>query len=380
MRLCLLFGVCVSLLVLFANPVPANEVTQNMDQTLKRLVAEQRASAGLVGLGVMVMQNGEILGSAVDGKRKKGSKAGLTVDDRWHIGSITKSVTATMLARLVEKGELSWSTSISDVFSKVDGLDAGWKDVTLEHLLTHTSGAPANFPFLTNFKKPAEGEARMSERKSTVINLLKKKPGSSPGEAFEYSNAGYTIAGVLAEQITGKPWEALVRQEVFDPLQIQNAGFGPPQDNAGELSQPRGHSRFLGFVMAAGSKADNTPVIGPAGTIHMTLREMLVYANEHLQGDKNNGILLKADTYKRLHTPLLENYAYGWVIDTPQESDVDSVVWHNGSNTMWYALLAYVPDINAVFAVTSNDGNIMGAEQSAWKIIKELMPLLAKDA
>jgi len=369
------------LLIFYSYQAIAQETSQieTLDKALNQMVSEHMDKAGLVGLGSMILRNGEIIASAVSGDRKKGSGVSLTDKDQWHIGSITKSFTATMIARLVEKGNIKWNSSIKDIFPEVQELNGAWHKVTFEQLLTHTSGAPSNFSFFTNFKKPAEGSERMAARESAVLSVLKNAPETTPGSTFTYSNVGFTIAGVMAERITGLPWETLIRQEIFIPLQIDSGGFGPPQDIKGNLEQPRGHSKFLGFTIAAGTEDDNTPILGPAGTIHLTMTDLLSYAKEHLQGAKGQGTLLNKNTYQRLHNPALNGYAYGWLVSPPQEWAKGPVIWHNGSNTMWYALLAIMPGLNTAIAVTSNDGNIGGAESSAWEIIKQSSLMLHND-
>ena len=118
------------------------------------------------------------------------------------------------------------------------------------------------------------------------------------------------------------------------------------------------------------TEADNTPIMGPAGSLHMTLSDLLSHGHEHLLGSGGQGRLLKTETYQRLQTPVLDNYAYGWVIDSEQGWAKGPLIWHNGSNSMWYALLVILPALNAVAAVTSNDGRTKIAEQAAWEIIK----------
>jgi CubicO group peptidase (beta-lactamase class C family) len=349
--------------------------TQDIKHKLSELVDSQRESTGLIGLGVSIFQSGEVVATAVSGERKKGSKVLLCDKDKWHIGSITKAFTSTMIARLVEKGELSWSTTIKEAFSEGDEVEAAWFDVTLELLLTHTAGVPANFPFLTNFKRPEEGIERMRERESAVIKILQKEPETVPGNVFEYSNVSYTIAGVMAEKKTGMSWEELIRREILTPLEISSGGFGHPQDESGELKQPRGHKKVLVFTYSSGAEDDNSPIMGPAGTMHMNLSDMVLFGNEHLQGALGNGALLQPETYRRLHQPSLDDYAYGWIVDSTEDLGVGPILWHNGSNTLWYALLVIFPEIDTVIAITCNDGDILDKEQCAWDLVKKLVKL-----
>jgi len=360
-----------------SNQIFAKENPQELERVLEQIVIEQRESSGLVGLGTVIFHNGEFVGPSVSGERKRGSQVPLSENDKWHVGSITKSITATMIARLVEKGELSWDSSVTELFIDIEGLDAQWDDVTLADLLTHTSGAIPNFPFSVRLKKPAAGLERKVARETAVISVLKNKPKSTPGSTFTYSNVGYTIAGVIAEKKTGMVWEELIKKEIFGPLELQSGGFGHPQDRIKKLEQPRGHRKILGFTVASETQDDNTPIMGPASTIHLSLKDLALFANDHLQGEKGQGTLLKTETYRHLHKPHLKRNAYGWIVSARKHLGVGSVIWHSGSNTWWYAMVAFIPDINAVVAVTSNDGNIELAKQSAWDIVNQVVPLLA---
>ena len=331
------------------------------------LISEYQQSSGFVGLGSIVLKEGVTQAITVSGERAINSDVLLDVNDKWHIGSITKSITATLIGRLVESKRLNWNTSIGDIFKSSENLHEAWMNVTIIDLLTHTSGAPANFPLRVAFQKAKEGADRIAARKKVVLKLLKKRPRYSRGSQHIYSNAGYTIAGVIAEELTGRSWENLVSTEVFEPLGLLSAGFGPPQDILNPFEQPRGHYKrlFRSQKVEVGTEADNTPIIGPAGIVHMSLGDLAKFANEHLCGELGKGELLSADSYKLLHTPVLEDYACGWIVSS------DNSVWHNGSNTMWYAFVAYEPCTKRVVAVTMNDPDILECEDVATKILEE---------
>ena len=198
--------------------------------------------------------------------------------------------------------------------------------------MTHTAGVPENFLEDLDDESPAEELVRMQARETAVLDILANAPQSKPGSSFKYSNMGYVIAGVIAEKITKQSWEALIRQEIFAPLNIHTGGFGTPKDSENELEQPRGHRKnFFGFTVTSDS-------------------------------ENGLGILLKRQTYQHLHQPLLENYAYGWAIDSNKSWANGSIIWHNGSNGRWYALLALIPGQNNLMIVVSNDRNIPVAQ------------------
>ena len=111
--------------------------------------------------------------------------------------------------------------------------------------------------------------------------------------------------------------------------------------------------------------------MGPAGSVHMSLSDLSTYATEHLRGHLGKGKLLSAETYQRLHAPRLNQYAYGWGVKDSGAKTPYTIYWHNGSNTLWYALVVFIPEKNMVVAVTANDGDFEKAEAAAWEIVKD---------
>lgn len=343
---------------------------------LANLITGQRKEKDLVGLAAMVMIDGQIEAAATHGERMIRSGVPLEIGDRWHLGGITKSLTATMIARLIESGQMQWSDTIGEIFSEAS-VHEDWKPVTLRQLLTDTAGAPKNFPKEVWHQRPALGTECMEARREAVLNVITEKPARPPGKKYVYSSVGYTIAGAMAEKITGDTWKDLMKREVFDPFELSEAGFGPPKSTDPSttepgLEQPRGHHVYLSekFKFLVDSKKDNTPIIGPAGTVHMSLSDLCTYATEHLRGELGEGNQLSAETYQLLHAPELSYYAYGWIKKEPSKEIPHTVYWHNGSNTLWYALVAFIPEKNMVVAITSNDGDIKKGEAAAWEIVK----------
>ncbi|MEZ6144081.1 MAG: serine hydrolase [Planctomycetaceae bacterium] len=203
-----------------------------------------------------------------------------------------------------------------------------------------------------------------------MLDVLKEQPENPPGEKFSYSGVGYTIAAAMAEQVTGATWSELVRREVFEPLELQGAGFAAPKSTDETLEQPRGHRTIRRLKLAMDDQAGNSLIRGPSGGVHMTLQDLCIYAIEHMCGEEGEGKLLSAETYKQLHTPELDDYACGWIRREAGQDIPHQVYWHNGSNTLWYAMIVFIPEKRMVVAVTSNDGDFRNAEAAAWEIVK----------
>ena len=219
-------------------------------------------------------------------------------------------------------------------------------------------------------KRPPLGPECTLARRDTVLNVIAEKPVSPPGEKYAYSNVGYTVAGAMAEKATGANWQDLVKREVFEPLKLTGVGFGPPKSADETLEQPRGHRTLIRGKVAVDDEADNTPIIGPAATVHMTLSDLCTYATEHLRGDLGEGQLLSAETYKLLHTPELNRYACGWLRkETSGGNPAHGVLAQRGEHDVVLAVVL-IPEKNMVVAVTSNDGDFENAEAAAWEVVK----------
>lgn len=346
------------------------------EKTLNQVLEDARSEHGLVALAGLVLRSGEVVELAAVGHRKIGDTAPVTADDLWHLGSNTKAMTATMIGRLVEQNVFGWDDPIIDLAPELaDEIHPGYRDVTLDQLLNHRAGLPANFSFFSGFSRPPIDRELSKKRLDAITKILANKPVSEPGTEHLYSNVGYSLAGVIAEQATGVSWEQLMRRELFEPLGITTAGFGAP-GSPDHVDQPWGHQSIIGVIkraVAPGLWADNNAIMNPAGAVHLSLRDWAKFIDAHLNGEAGESSLLRADSFKRLHRPTLENYAHGWVIDLKSKlAPGHRMLWHNGSNTMWYTLALLWPEQGTAFLFASNDGDIKAAEQAMKSAAKPL--------
>lgn len=354
---------------------------------LSKLLERQRVKQRLPAVAAVVVRGRRIVAEGVAGFRKKGEPIKATLDDRWHLGSCTKSMTATMIGILIERGKLNWDTTIADALPKLaKKMRPEYKDVTVEMLLrnrggiAHESEVPGLWPRLWKREgTPVQERLKMAEA------MLAFKPKVPPGEYF-YSNCGFGIAGHMAETIMGEPWEQLMQELVFEPLDMDSAGFGVPWD-AEALEDPWGH-RLNGKLVPPGPMADNPPAIGPAGTVHASIRDWAKYAIEHLRGARGRkGRLLESKTYKRLHrgTPIKggsKEYACGWNVirrgwaKGSKRGDEGLCLSHSGSNNSWYVIIWIIPERNyAVLCATNvgGKGTFQRLDAVNWAVIQDVI-------
>src|SRR6185436_18293330 len=216
------------------------ELAQSVDVAAH--IEEVRARAGVPALGGALVTLDGLQGVWVTGTRRAGGEELVAEGDLWHLGSCTKSMTATLIALLVTRGDLAWDTPLGELLPEmVEEGDPELMDVTLVELLCHRAGLPANPDAGLFLALRGSTKSLVEQRDEITRAALEQGPVHPPRGAFLYSNTGLVIAGHVAERAAGKPWEDLMRELVFEPLGMKSAGFGAP-GTAKAIDQPRGHS------------------------------------------------------------------------------------------------------------------------------------------
>ncbi|MBI3299635.1 MAG: beta-lactamase family protein [Elusimicrobia bacterium] len=356
-----------TLLILAALTPFAHAAPPPPPDDLNPLLAPIRAKHNLPALAAAVLKDGRITSIGAVGTRHAAVADPVTVNDLWHLGSDTKAMTATLIARLVERGRLSWDLTLEKAFPEIK-LHPLYKGVTLEKLLTHTGGLPADVPEQL-WSKLWERQGTNAEQRMTLVKgILTAKPGT---RTFRYSNAGYAIAGAIAERAEERSWEELIKAELFQPLGMKNVGFGAPGKD-----QPWGHQWVdkKALPMAPGPQADNPPGVAPAGAVHASLKDWAKFVLLHLNGARGLKTILHPNTFRKLHTaPAGSGYAMGWmVVERPWAGG--RALTHAGSNTMWYAVAWLAPEKDFGILITTNLGDGPAAracDETAAALIKQ---------
>ena len=330
-----------------------SQVATRAGGSLDARLAALCETAKLPAVAGAMFTSAQVVQQSAVGVRRLGSDAAVTPRDRWHIGSITKSFTATLVARFVERGDLKWTQTLGELLGAAGA--RAYAPVTIEHLLSHRSGLPANLTAAMTLTLRESTAPVTAQRQQAVDALLASTPASAPGERYLYSNAGYILMGAVLEARAGRAWEDILQAEILSPIGLSSAGFGPP-GAAGTLTEPRGHRRRADSSLLPVEPgvlfADNPPLLGPAGRLHMTIADLARWGQEHLRGERGADGLVKAATFQYLHrAPGGGDYALGWAL---RSIGGQRAIWHNGSNTLWYAAVAFDPVADRGAALVTN--------------------------
>ncbi len=214
----------------------------------------------------------------------------------FQIASVTKTFTSSLILKLVEQKLLSLQDKLSKfypVFPKADS-------ITIENLLTHTSGIPDYTG--GNFLDSA-GDKPASE--ATMLSLFKDKPFDfSPGTGWSYSNSAYSLLGYIVPKVTGLTYEQAIRKYIFTPLQMDHSGF--------DFTHLQKAEKAIGYAPdSTAARIIDSSVCFAAGAVYSTVTDMYKW-HEALQHHTfiRNGLL------ERAYTPFKNNYGYGWIIDS----------------------------------------------------------------
>ncbi len=308
---------------------------------------------------------------AVTGLRQQGNPELVELTDRFHLGSMGKAITATVIARLVEEGKLSWTTRPTEVFPELaTTIHPGYRNITLEQLLRHEAGPPAydSTAEIKGAKAHAGSGSPCDQRRAFSVWLLQQRPHVAPGTRPEYSNAGYSVAAAMAEAATGTAWESLLESRLARPLEI-NLMYGLPA--RGALPQPWGHkpkSAFFGLAIYPDVVEPQAPgdgwalgvIFEPAGDYSLSLADYAKFLQLHLAGLAGHDGLLKASSIQRLHAGPGE-YAMGWLL---RELDGTAAHWHTGSTDTFFSRVIMLPERDIAVAVMTNTGNKVASTAS----------------
>jgi CubicO group peptidase (beta-lactamase class C family) len=253
----------------------------------------------------------------------------------FRIGSVSKQFTAAAILLLEERGKLSVSDPVrKHVFEVPDS----WKDITIHHLLTHTSGIFS----ITSLPGFHDIKIRPLRPQQAIRDVFDRPLEFAPGTQYKYSNSGYLLLAVIIERASGQTYEQFLEQHIFKPLAMADTGSEStprlvPRRASGYVPSPLGPMNAPYINM-------NVPIGG--GSLYSTVEDLHRW-NLGLFGGK----LLSAASLKKMTTPVLSNYAYGIVAGRQGDRRLFT---HDGGIEGFNASLAYYPESQVTVVVLSN--------------------------
>lgn len=331
-----LFVITISTFSIQAQVAADKTLITKFDQLLS-----EKFKSNETGATALISRKGQIIYKKAFGMAHLELNVPMQTENVFRIGSISKQFTAIAILQLMEQGKLSLQDDITKFIS--DYPTHGHK-ITIEHLLTHTSGIQS----YTNMKEFGE-ISRLDKTPDAFIPFFKNQPMEfAPGTKWNYNNSGYYLLGYIIEKISGKTYPEYIEENIFKTLGMTNSYYGSDSKIIKNRAAAYGKDAN-GFV-----NADPLSMTLPyaAGSLQSTVEDLFKW-NQALQAYK----LVKKETLDKAFTPYVladgkkTDYGYGWSIGKIQGS---TSIQHGGGIPGFLTMGIYLPKEDVFVALFSN--------------------------
>ena len=357
--------------IVFLSLIFTNLSSGQTDTRLKQEIEQALEEEGLTGaVWAVIDSDGEIAFDAVGVKNLR-TKERLKPTDKIHIGSVTKTVLAAGILRLVSESKIDLDAPVRKYLPKID-FDNKWdatNSVTVRHLLDHTSGLEdlRLWQMFTATAAPKSALAAAFEKDSSVLRVRTK-----PGSVFSYSNMGYTLLGMIIEKVTNEPYESYLDKNLLKPLGMLNSTFGFVSQ-AGEKADPE---------LAMGHLDDQTifpalPIfLRPASQFTTTAYDMGLFLKFIMSDGSNGGQpFIKTELLRGMGKPheteALRNglqIGYGLGILSRDRHGFVGLA-HSGNIVGYHAMIYAFPESRKAFFISHN----MDSESANYERFNEIL-------
>jgi CubicO group peptidase (beta-lactamase class C family) len=344
-------------------PVPPTATVPSTENLATRLdtFLSKLAQAKILSGSVLVARKGEILIQNGYGQADREKGVPNTAQTKFRLSSITKQFTAMAILMLQARGKLNVQDAICTYLADCP---ATWQEITIHHLLTHTSGIP-NYTDFPDFAKTKGTPSSPSE----IIARFKDEPlDFRPGTQWRYSNSGYIVLGQIIEQVSGESYGAFLQKNIFQPLNMSSTGYDPKRDDLA-----------TGYANQTIIQADliDMSILYAAGGLYSTVEDLYRW-DQALYTDK----LIPKELLNKMFTAYVEipggegfSYGYGSFIGKQFERQLVS---YSGYTPGSSANVDRYPDDRIVIIVLSNQADIT-AQNNASAISYQLAGMLFRE-
>jgi len=295
--------------------------------------------AGNFNGSVLVAQKGQIILQKGYGWKNFSAHTLNDTNSIFPIGSLTKPFTAMVILKLQEQGKISVNDLLSKYFPEQKDADK----ITIQNLLNHTSGI---YDFSHDI--PENDSALLSHPipRQKVLDVFIHHPLEfKPGTHYSYCSSDYFLLGIIIEKLTGKPYEQVVHQLIFEPLGMHHSGFD--FINLKDTSKTTGYKTFEADKHVLAVKWDSTLAYA-SGAIYSTTSDLYKWARAIAKRQ-----VLTPSSWNQAFTPYLEHYGDGWWIDTLYDNQY---IYHSGGLLGFMSSFRYYPDKDVTIILLNNFG------------------------
>ncbi|WP_042143796.1 serine hydrolase [Paucisalibacillus sp. EB02] len=342
--------ILITLLIVLIPVSSAVALDESMKDDLDSNIEEYLEEYRVPGAAVALVRDGKVFYSNTWGVTGE-SEEPITLETPFTLGSISKSLTALAIVKLIDEGKINLEDPVQthlSWFTLPD--DQAASQITIKHLLSQTSG----FSPYTGLAISDHESKSMSAIQHTAKSLTDAKLSAKPGEIHQYSNANFIILGALIEEVSGQVFTEFMEEHIFLPLGMEHAASD--YESAVKKGYQLGYQSWFGFPVKSSITYDNGGV--PYGYITANTQDMLAY----LEFIRSNEGLLSEENWELYQTPVTETgtdrfYGLGLRITSPGTKD--EMIWHSGSTADSHSEFFYFPESDWGGIILTNKNHIL---------------------
>lgn len=302
------------------------------------------------GLAIGVTKADKIIYARTFGYSDVNQKKKTDLNTSFHLASLSKPFSAMAIAQLVQNHKLKLSDLIVNYIPEFKMQGEDYAKITIEHILTHTSGIPRNIA-IDDWLNPSFGPDALNENLEIVNDL---SLDFEPGTKFSYSNSGYDILGILISRVSGLPFDEYIQQKILAPAGMTHTSLKKPKDmNTSNWAS----SHSYGLETQSLSPYPYNERLFPSSGVVASLKDMCKWGQVHLgKGTINDSVLLNREHFNLMVTPKYDtpwNDAIGlsWFL----QSYLDRPIYmHTGFDTGFESMMYTFPSENISIVVLAN--------------------------
>lgn len=349
------------------NTIINGETGHYLDSILTPYVKELRnLTDNSAGLGIGITKGKEIIYARTFGYAQIEQGKKVDLNTRFHLASVSKPFSAFAVAKLIQENKLNLDDLLIDYIPEFKMKGEGYNKITIEHILTHTSGIPRNIQ-IDSWLDPSFGKSALEENIEIVKSL---KLDFEPGSKFSYSNSAFDILGIVISRASGMPFHKYLEEAIFKPAGMTHTSLKKPK-NALPSDWANAHSH--GLETQTLSPYPYNERVFPSSGIVASLIDMCKWGQLHVnQGHINGNSIIDKEHFNLMvspkhKTPWGDNIGLSWFLQNYLNRPI---IMHTGSDTGFEAMSYIFPEDEVSIVILSNrdfsrTGRIVNAASEA---------------
>lgn len=268
----------------------------------------------------------------------------------FHIASVSKPFVAFAITKLIAQKKLTLDDKIIDLIPEFEMTGSGYELITVKHILTHTSGIPANIS-PDDWTKPSFGNTAMDEN---LENIKTHTQLFEPGTKYSYSNSAFDILGVVISRVSGVPFSDFVKNEILVPAGMNHTSYKKQDDS---IASNWAMSYSYGLETQEWQPYPYNEKLFPSSGIVSSLTDMLTWTKMHIRKGTHNGNTILEEEYFNLlttphyNTPWNDEIGLSWFLQSYLEKPI---VMHQGQDTGFESIVYLYPENDVSIVVMAN--------------------------